>query len=183
MVDNDEDETELQPADVRRQTTLYRRCLRSFQTIAGYDGVFVCSSCPQWMMMGPRRVVRQHPLSREWGGVISFTEFNTASAPHGFVTLCDNGDMRIGCLDTQLNYDDSMITQKTPLKRTVTHVAYHAETGLYAIASYVRVPARRYPPFRNEEPETAEEVPTDPRYYPATTSRLSLPTLTPANGF
>lgn len=168
----DPEDGALPAGDVRRHVKLYRRCLRPYRNVAGYDGVFLCSSTPQWLMVGSRKVVRQHPLCRDWGDVVAFSEFDSVHCPRGFVALCGNGDMRIAGLAAHVNYDDSMITHKTPLKRTVTHIAYHPETGLYAIASYVREPMLRLPPFRNEEPETAEEAPmSNPRYIPATRTR------------
>jgi hypothetical protein len=170
------DELSLPAGDVRLLFEMSRPCLRPFSDVAGYDGMFVCSTKPHFLMMGPRKELRQHPLSRDWGAVSAFAGFDSVHCPRGFVALHGDGEMCIASLPGHVNYGDSMLTQKTPLKKSVTHIAFHEETGLYAIVSYVRVPADHLPAFRNEE--IGEPAPMDdPRYVP-THARVLIHSLT-----
>lgn len=92
-------------------------------------------------------------------GVGAWTEFNSSHCNVGFVCLCDLGsetessssneadskqatgnNLRIAVLEPHLDYDADLLTYKIPLKRTVSHVAYHPETGTDAYRVSASVP-------------------------------------------
>eukprot|EP00041_Stephanoeca_diplocostata_P030602 m.932075 g.932075 ORF g.932075 m.932075 type:complete len:1699 (+) comp23786_c0_seq2:1789-6885(+) len=175
----------------------FRKCLRRFTNVNGLSGVFVCSSRPQWFVMGRLKALQRHPMWG-WGGVGAWTEFNSSHCNVGFVCLSDVGDpaasrstteadgpatgthLRIAMLEPHLDYDADLLTYKIPLKRTVSHVAHHPETGVYVVGSHKKIPFLYAPIFNNEDiPSNPDPISVPPRFVRATETRHAITLVSP----
>lgn len=138
---------------VSKQTVITR-----FQNIAGRGGLFVGGLCP-FFLFAERGYPRIHPLTRtntlqnttsredyEMGqGVAAFTEFHNIKCPRGFVSVSDDGIVKIGELPPPsiLNYDAPTPMRKIALRCTPHKVAYHAGSATYGVLASMPTLTRR----------------------------------------
>lgn len=119
-----------------------------FRNIAGRAGVFIGGPCP-FFLFAERGYPRLHALSHintagaelsiedyESGqGVLGFTEFHNVKCPRGFVSVGNDGMVRIGELPppSVMNFDAPTPMRKISLRCTPHKVAYHAGSATYGV--------------------------------------------------
>lgn len=119
-----------------------------FRNVAGRSGLFVGGPCP-FFLFAERGYPRIHAMSHtssaeievseeefEAGqGVLGFTEFNNVKCPRGFISVGNDGLVRIAELPppSVLNYDGPTPMRKIALRCTPHKVAYHTSSATYGI--------------------------------------------------
>lgn len=119
-----------------------------FRNIAGRGGLFVGGSCP-FFLFAERGYPRIHSLSHinpdghaisrdeyEHGQrILGFTAFHNFKCPRGFVSVDNDGMVRIGELSppSTMNYDAPTPMRKVSLRCTPHKVAYHAGSATYGV--------------------------------------------------
>lgn len=140
--------------------------LRYFDNIAGYNGVFICSSNPYWLFITGRGELRTHPMVID-GEVFSFAPFNNVNCPQGFLYFNKKSELRIGVLPTHLSYDSPWPVRKVPLRCTPHFVSYHLESKTYCLVTSISEPSSQYYKFNGEDKELSIEDKGDRFPYPA----------------
>lgn len=113
-----------------------------FRNIAGRSGVFIGGPCPL-LLFAERGYPRIHAFNYSNTfvevegdqGIVGFTEFHNVKCPRGFVSVGQDGLVRIGSLPTPslMNYDSPTPMRKISLRCTPHKVAYHAGSATYGV--------------------------------------------------
>lgn len=137
-------------ADARRSIPDEKRkaFMVQFRNVAGRGGLFVGGPCP-FFVFAERGHPRIHPLRNSdaqvntvsaadgsaSSGVSCFAELHNVNCPRGFVTVAENGLVRIGELPTPsaVNFDGPTPMKKIALRCTPHKVAYHAGSATYGV--------------------------------------------------
>lgn len=119
-----------------------------FRNIAGRAGIFIGGPCP-FFLFAERGYPRMHPLSHtnvtgaevsieeyETGHIVlGFTEFHNVKCPRGFISVGNDGMVRIAELQppSVINFDAPTPMRKIALRCTPHKVAYHSGSKTYGV--------------------------------------------------
>uniref|UniRef100_A0A0M3K416 CPSF_A domain-containing protein n=1 Tax=Anisakis simplex TaxID=6269 RepID=A0A0M3K416_ANISI len=139
------------PVEAARDTARYRTALHPFERIGNIlNGVFICSSYPYLFLMDSG-ILHMHPLNLE-GSITSFTAFNNAVCPNGFVYLTEREwSMRIATLPSNMELDHSFPVRKIPTGRTIHNVVYLLQSNTFAVVSSQKKPNNKLCVLVNED--------------------------------
>lgn len=135
-------------ASVESKTSTPKAPIVHFRNIAGRAGVFVGGPCP-FFLFAERGYPRMHALShtsvtgaevsieeyetghKVWG----FTEFHNVKCPRGFISVGNDGVVRIAELlpPSVINFDAPTPMRKIALRCTPHKVAYHNGSKTYGV--------------------------------------------------
>ena len=118
--------------------------LKSFTSLANFDGMFFGGANPHVVFFCPRSGLTPHPIWID-GPILSFSPLSSSQiAQNGFIYLNSNSDVRICNLPveenggrTPVHYDFPWTLRKTHTQQTVHFIYYHEESKTYAVVTSV----------------------------------------------
>uniref|UniRef100_A0A158Q7F8 CPSF_A domain-containing protein n=1 Tax=Elaeophora elaphi TaxID=1147741 RepID=A0A158Q7F8_9BILA len=116
-----------------RDAVRHKTVLHFFERIGNVlNGVFICSSYPCIFFL-ESGIPRLHPVNLD-GPILSFTTFNNAACPNGFIYLTERDRfMRIAKLPSDIILDASYPVRRINVGATVHNVIYLLHSNTYAV--------------------------------------------------
>jgi len=132
-----------------KNAVVVRFSVSRFSNIAGRSGLFVAGPTP-FFVFAERGFPRVHALYHKDttptpSSILTLDELNTIECRGGFVTVADNGVVRIGELASpeMMNYDTPSPMRKIALRCSPHKVAYHAGSATYGVMASMPTPTTR----------------------------------------
>ncbi|VDO38477.1 unnamed protein product [Brugia timori] len=149
-----------------RDAVRHKTVLHFFERIGNVlNGVFICSSYPCIFFL-ESGVPRLHPVNLD-GPILSFTTFNNAVCPNGFIYLTERDRfMRVAKLPSDMILDASYPVKRINVGATVHSVVYLLHSNTYAVLTSEKRKVTKMCVLINDDKTFEEHEKPDTFVYP-----------------
>ncbi|KAM3728993.1 putative cleavage and polyadenylation specificity factor subunit [Dirofilaria immitis] len=149
-----------------RDAVRHKTVLHFFERIGNVlNGVFICSSYPCIFFI-ETGIPRLHPINLD-GPILSFTTFNNAACPNGFIYLTERDRlMRVAKLPSDMILDTSYPVKRINVGATVHSVIYLLHSNTYAVLTSEKKNVTKMCVLINDDKTFEEHVKPDTFVYP-----------------
>uniref|UniRef100_A0A1I8AI22 CPSF_A domain-containing protein n=1 Tax=Steinernema glaseri TaxID=37863 RepID=A0A1I8AI22_9BILA len=139
------------PVEAIKGMERYRSKLIPFERIGSMThGLFVAGGYPTFFFM-QRGEMRQHAMTID-GPIHAFSGFNSPACPYGFMYLnLKASQIRICCLQDNVEYDMSFPVRRVPLGETVHRAQYILESDIIVLVTSRKQTTDKYCVLLNDE--------------------------------
>ncbi|VDK82154.1 unnamed protein product [Litomosoides sigmodontis] len=149
-----------------RDAVRHKAVLHFFERIGNVlNGVFICSSYPCIFFL-ESGIPRLHPVNLD-GPILSFTTFNNAACPNGFIYLTERDRlMRVAKLPSDMILDASYPVRRINVGATVHNVIYLLHSNTYAVLTSEKKKVTKMCVLINDDKTFEEHEKPDTFVYP-----------------